>query len=382
VPGWSATPWTESRRCSAVRRALPTALLGVALSLSGGVFDTPSLYVPGVSLAALALVAVAWVRLAARGARVVRSVGPATVMEEEPYPLRVWVRMGALPPPGGELLEPLLGWPVPIAGRWSRRIRINVRFGQRGRRLLEPGLLVVRDPFGLCEIEVPGEGGEELLVLPRIEPVRAGTGGGRGIGPGGPAEAGHGSAGGRLDGAPAELEIDGLRPYREGAPATRIHWPTVARRGEMLERRVVADLDSAPLVVLDASRPQSREALDAAVRAAASLCHHFATSGGCALLLPGDRRPLEIGPELGAWPRAHARLALVESGVAPVAPTRSGAVIWVTAACGRPQALERARGAGRYLVTPAPPAGARPAFTVAGCAGLRLDRLPARRRAA
>jgi uncharacterized protein (DUF58 family) len=234
----------------------------------------------------------------------------------------------------------------------------------------------------LSEAQVAGQGGEELLVLPRIEPVRAGAGGGTGIGPGGPADAGHTSAGGRLDGAPAELEIDGLRPYREGAPATRIHWPTVARRGEMLERRVVADLDSAPLVVLDASRPENDEALDAAVRAAASLCHHFATRGGCALLLPGARRPLEVAPELGAWPRAHAQLALVESGPPPVPPSRSGALIWVSAASGRPPAIERARAAARYLVTPAPPAGARSAFTVAGCVGLRLHRLPARRRAA
>ena len=42
--------------------------------------------------------------------------GPATVVEDEPYPLRVELRAGLLPPPGGELLEPLLGWPVPIGG--------------------------------------------------------------------------------------------------------------------------------------------------------------------------------------------------------------------------------------------------------------------------
>ena len=63
--------------------------------------------------APFALAAVAWVRLAARGARVTRAAGPHTVVEEDPWPLRLELRTGLLPPPGGELVEPLLGWPVP-----------------------------------------------------------------------------------------------------------------------------------------------------------------------------------------------------------------------------------------------------------------------------
>ena len=53
----------------------------------------------------------------------------------------------------------------------------------------------------------------------------------------------------------AEVEMESLRPYREGAPASRIHWPTVARFGSLMERRLLADSDSHPLVVLDATRP-------------------------------------------------------------------------------------------------------------------------------
>ena len=119
-------------------RPVLTGLLGTAFVLAAATFDTASLYVPGVSLLALALGAVGWVVLASRGATIERRAGPHTVLEEEPYPLRVEVQSGVLPPPGGELLEPLLGWPVPVAGRWSRRLRINVRFSRRGRRVLEP----------------------------------------------------------------------------------------------------------------------------------------------------------------------------------------------------------------------------------------------------
>jgi uncharacterized protein (DUF58 family) len=360
-----------------VGRAIATAALGLTLCLSAATFDAPSLYVPGVALTVIAVGACAWVRLSAHDARVVRAPGPHTVVEDEPWPLRLELRMGLLPPPGGELEEPLLGWPVPVGGRWSRRVRINVRFSRRGRRTLEPARLIVRDPLHLDRVEVAGTGGEELLVLPRVEPVQPVEGGGAGAaGTGGAEQLAHGR---RLDAATAELEIDGLRPYREGAPASRIHWPAVARSGEMLERRLVAELDSAPLVILDAAAPASEEALDAAVRAAGSLCVHLARAGGCAVLLPGERRPTELGPELGAWPSVHVRLALVEAGAAPPAVARGprgGAVLWVTAAAFRrpPKTLDRITAAARWLVTPSPMPGYRTAFTVAGCAGQPLDR--------
>jgi uncharacterized protein (DUF58 family) len=361
-------------------RAVATGLLGTALCLAGATFDSASLYVPGVGLTFLAFGAFTWVTLAARGARVARQPGPQTVLEEEPYPLRIELRSGLVPAPGGELLEPLLGWPIPIAGRSSRRIRINIRFSRRGRRTLEPGLLVIRDPLRLYARGVPGEDRGELLVLPRVEPVAAP--GGNGARGGDLARKGTepGRAGRRADAAVVELEIDGLRPYREGSPASRIHWPTVARRGEMLERRLVAELDSAPLVLLDASAPASEEALDKAVRAAASLCVHLAQPSGCAILLPGDRRPVQIGPDLAAWPAAHVRLALVESGSPPPASAlapRAGSILWVTGAEGgvAPRALERLPAAARYLVTPIPPPGATAAFEVAGCTGCLLDRV-------
>jgi uncharacterized protein (DUF58 family) len=361
-------------------RPLATASLGVALCLAGATFDSASLYVPGVALLAIAVGATAWVLLAATGASIAREPSPHTVMEEEPYPLRIEVRSGVLPPPGGELVEPLLGWPVPIAGRWSRRVRINVRFARRGRRELEPGRLVIRDPLRLFSREIVDEGGGEVLVLPRIEPVTAPGGGGAGAGQRGGGGVDASIIGRRLDASLAELEIDGLRPYREGAPASRIHWPSVARHGEMLERRLVAELDSAPLIVMDPSGPSGQEELDRAVRAAASLCVDLARIGGCAVLLPGDRRPIEIGHDMGAWPAVHVRLALVEEGGPPSSAAlgpRGGAVIWVTGADLRraPRALERLPAGARVVVLPTALPGVRPVFEVAGCTGCLVERV-------
>ena len=43
-----------------------------------------------------------------------------------------------------------------------------------------------------------------------------------------------------------------------------------------MERKLISEADSRPLVVLDPRAPASPEALDAAVRAAGSLAVHFA----------------------------------------------------------------------------------------------------------
>jgi len=359
-------------------RAAAAGALGAALVLAGAVFDSASLYPPGVALILLAVGAVAWVRLAARGAAVERAPGPTSVVEEEPWPLRLRISSGILPPPGGELLEPLLGWPVPIGGRRSQGLRINVRFPRRGRRGLDAPELVIRDPLRLCERRVAGPGGDELLVLPRVEAVSVARGGGRA---GAGALSGHGgrAAAGRLPGAEAELDLDGLRPYRPGASASRIHWPALARTGEMLERRLVAESESSPLVVLDSRGPASDEALDAAVRAAASLTVHLARLGGVAVLLPGDRRVTQVGSDLSTWPAVHARLAVVEAGTGAPAlgrAPRSGAVIWVTGAdlARSPAGLTRAPAAGRILVTPHPLRTLSVTFTVAGCSGQPIAR--------
>lgn len=358
-------------------RAAGAAALGVALLIAGTAFDTVSLYVPGVALLVLAAGAAAWVALAALGAGVRRHPGAPTVEEGQPYPIVVEIRHGVLPPPGGTLSDPLLEAPVAIGPGTARRIRMDVRFARRGRRTLEPAELVIADPLRLAvrrkdADEAPGE----LLVLPRLEPVLAPGGGGSAAAGATPSGSGGREAlRGRMDGSAAELDLDGLRPYRPGTPASRIHWPAVARGGEMLERRLTAESDSAPLVVLDTTRPPSGEALDMAVRAAASLCVHLARGGGCALLLPGDRRPTPLGPDLAAWQGLHVRLALVEAVATrpPLARAkRAGAVIWVSARADAPRDLSRAAGAGAFHVAPAGGSGG--AFSVAGCTGSRVGR--------
>jgi uncharacterized protein (DUF58 family) len=348
-------------------RAPATAALGVAFLLSGLGFGLTAALVCGIALLGLAIVAVGWVELATRGGRLERVPGPGRLEESQPYPLRIRLRRTLLPPPGGELSDPLLERPVPVGPRWPRGLDRAVWLERPGRIRLDPARLVVRDPLGLWQRELQSEATLELVVLPRIDPVRwVGPGGEpRGQSPG----SGHASDTVSRRGGPAQFEVDGLRPYRDGSPASRIHWPAVARTGEMIERRLVAGGEPRPLVVFDprgGADPADRER---AMRAAASLCVELARTGGCDLLLPGERRPFTIDPALRAWPEAHVRIAVsnTEAGPPLLPALRGSAVLWVTAGRALPASLRGVR-AGSFLVTPS---GSRTAaaFRVSGCFG-------------
>src|SRR5205085_2922284 len=165
------------------------------------------------------------------------------------------------------------------------------------------------------------------------------------------------------------------RPTRRGAQ--REGQLCVARTTMLMERRLVADGDERPLVVVDPREPWSEQALDQAVRAAASLCVHLARRSGCSLLLPGDRRATRIDRELYGFSAVHARLALLQAGaVSPPLGCLSGAdtVLWVTAAARPAGVLAQLRTRVRYLVSPHPQAMWPVQFAVAGCAGQRLER--------
>ena len=189
-----------------------------------------------------------------------------------------------------------------------------------------------------------------------------------------------GGDGGPADEPLAASDIDGLRPYRPGTSASRIHWQALARGAGLLERRLQADGDSRPLVVLDARcGPGADDELDAAVRATASLILELARRGGCRVLLPGERRAVAVETDLTSWPGIHARLAMVEGGPGSRPPllapgAKLGPVLYVAAQPLEriPPAISAQVTAGCVLVLPrsgsSQPAGAA-IFDVAGCRG-------------
>ena len=259
-------------------------------------------------------------------------------------------------------MHPLADRPLQTGARPSGLHTIALRIERRGRYLIDPPVVAVSDPFGLlCRRVVSGDP-IPVLALPRIEPVVVGAGAGSGadrlLG-----SVSQGSDGGGLDPRGVEFEVEGIRPFQDGTPASRIHWPTVARSGELVERRLVSGASSPPLVVLDAFEPASGESLDRAVRAAASICAHLAADGGCSLLLPQHRHSLRIAPGGRGWRRAHAMLALAESSNQPPPATdlRAAESVFLVSASASPgtsrpprsgPGLPGQRGAGRRPADP------------------------------
>jgi uncharacterized protein (DUF58 family) len=373
------------------RRAAAVALSGVGLLVMAFAFEARPLFVPAVALIGIGAIAPAWVWCAARGASARRILAAHEIVEDQALQAKIEVRRSVLGLPGAEVIDPLtssrfaLSGPLsPIRGGRSACVDVVAQFPRRGEHLLAEPSLEVSDPLELARVSArTAVASQQVLVLPRVEPVRW-LSGERSL---------------RLDSVEgdqasemmAAVDLDGLRPYRVGTPASRIHWPALARGAGLIERRLRADGDNRPLIVLDASLAgASQELLDAAVRAAASLALELGRAGGCALLLPGDQRPTTIDTELARWPAAYRRLARVTARGGSARPalgptrSRSGPVLYVTPTPSErlAAALTASGGGGAVLVVPhgeivgGRPRGVRgrvrPAFEVSGCRGFAL----------
>jgi uncharacterized protein (DUF58 family) len=359
-----------------MKRVAATVAGGAALILAAQAFNAAIVLVPGVAFVLVGTLAPLWAWLAMRRADVDRTLGAHRVVEGQPLEVSLKLRRGWVWPPGAEVVDPVAG-AMDLEG--DREAKLIIRFDRRGRARLDPPGLRIGDPLGLVELTRTGSGGaDEVLVLPQIDPV-------------GWLEHRGGNSGDTVQRSANEpwgaSEVDGLREYVPGTPASRIHWPALARGSGLLERRLLADAGALPAVVLDPRSDGRGDRLDAAVRAAASLVHELARRSGCELVLPGDRRGLRVGRDLAAWPEAHARLALVEdTGQTgpPALPRLRGPIFYVAARAPGDTLILPATRQGRrpfVLVLPLELAGAAPGnvrFSVAGCQGVWIPHLRAR----
>lgn len=336
------------------------------MCLFAGAFAVSALYVPGVTLVLVALAASVAVTSAARRARVELDLSAERIDEGEEVTVRALV-VGGLGAVCRGTLTVLPGAAPATLGFRTRSASQALRPVRRGRVILGPSHARWADPFQICVRERASET-RELLVLPRVRALRR-------------ADLERILA--LPDPSPslsAGLDPDGLRPYRPGSPASRIHWLTVARTGVPAERGFIEESSRLPVtVVLDARDPASEEALDQAVRAAASLCFGLGAARGCSAMLPGLRRIESLGRGLEGWPHLHALLALVEPGAPPC---------WELARELRRIVLVQARRpvlpAGVSIsctVSPLADAGAGSLFEVAGCAVQPVARAQAGRAA-
>jgi uncharacterized protein (DUF58 family) len=285
--------------------------LAVGVLVAAWAVGATALAILGFGLALAAILAKAWTRLVARGLAVERLPATAPTVEGEPLRLEIELRGRPWLASRIELRDRVgpLGEQRVALGPGSRGAVVLDR-APRGRYLLGPGRLLIDDPLGLSGVELAVPAAGTILVRPRVPELGLLF-----------SDAGSRGDGGRHQPVrrPSGLEPHGVREYVEGEPLRAVHWPTSARRGQLMVR----ELEDAPrdsvAVLLDVERsaiagPPGDSSLDDSVRAAAGLVRaHAARSRGALLVIgtpaPDVHRVRTLGAE---WERALDALAAVE----------------------------------------------------------------------
>jgi uncharacterized protein (DUF58 family) len=261
--------------------------VGLVTTLAAVAFESRPLGVAGVGLVAAAVLARVW-SAAVRGRVAVRfSAAPVPTTEGEHVRLRIEVSRSSRIPVGSAVVRAGLGRLGEVECRLRGHGRSNVgelHLGRlpRGRFRVTDPRLVLGDHLGLeTVVTALEEPTAAIVVHPRLVELQGLF-----------SEAGRHGADGRrlLLHRPTGFDFHSVREYEQGESLRRVHWPTTARRGQLM----VKELDDAPrdaVVVLLDCDPRGEvgappdSSFDAAVRAAGSVLRVYSARGRRATLL-------------------------------------------------------------------------------------------------
>ena len=227
---------------------------------------------------------------------------------------------------GGRVLPPL----APGA---SAMVPFPVPATTRGLLTLSGVGVWCQDPFGLFARQVTTAPVAHVIVFPAPAAV-ARTPPDPGPRPGRHPDAGRAVPTNALAGD----ELNGLRPYAPGDRLSRLHWPSLARSGEIMVRDFVAP-ESGSLSLLVDLRPASHagDSIEHAVAEAAGLGVRALDDGVTVVLCTSTGESMVIAPGTAARPTLLRALALLGPAGAPPAVARrwgdrpTGGAVWATA---------------------------------------------------
>ena len=300
------------------RRGRLTLLLGASTYVVAWLFGAGALYPVATGLVLAPLAARAWVGLAAGPLRLGRRAGRGALLEGED----VWVRLDAtpstrVPAPGLTITERIARFGDQVttmarAGRSYRGTYVLERV-PRGRYVVESAQATIDDPFGLAREDVELDARGSLLVYPRLVALDRLF-----------SESGAHAQDGRrlLLRRPSGFDLHSVRDYEQGESLRKIHWPSTARRGQLM----VKELEDAPrdeiAVILDADeRAAVADSFDVQVRAAGSILRAHAAHGRRVVLAVNSAAQpvVRVASLEGDWLAALAVLAESEpTGTRPV----------------------------------------------------------------
>ncbi|MCP4305271.1 MAG: DUF58 domain-containing protein [bacterium] len=184
--------------------------------------------------------------------------------------------------------------------------RYEVLCKPRGVYKVGPATLRVRDAMALAESLSSGRRADRLVVYPSVEPL-AGLPVVRGQDP-------------NVNSARANFSHSGgddfftLREYQRGDDLRRVHWPSSARRDELMIKQLEMPWQSRALVLLDirADSYATPDSFEHAVRGAASAMRHLYRHGFSPTLWSGHSRGTAVTTSQ-AYELAMEELATVQT---------------------------------------------------------------------
>ncbi|MBW3592680.1 MAG: DUF58 domain-containing protein, partial [Actinobacteria bacterium] len=295
--------------------------LGGLTYLGAWAFGSRPLYPVALGLVLAVVGAAAWLRLVEKPTMLRRAHGPGDHAAGDDVAVRLEVEAEGKLPVGSlvvrERITRLGEWET-VARRSGDRLSASYVLPAvpRGRYAIESAEVVLEDPFGLEREVVDFARNESLLVYPRLVEIEHVF-----------SEAGARTPGGRhlLLRRPTGFELHSVREYVQGESLRRVHWPSTARRGDLM----VKELEDAPrdeaAVLLDADAatvvgepPDST--FEVQVCAAGSILKSHARRGRRSSLIVNSRarQYARVHSFEGDWHRALELLAAVEpDGVTP-----------------------------------------------------------------
>jgi uncharacterized protein (DUF58 family) len=299
------------------------------LALGGGIylvawaFGSEALYPIALGLVLAVAAAALWVRFLNKPMTLYRRLARGDRVDGDDVPVSLELDVEGSALSGSMVLREQiarLGERETVLERRHGRLRGGYRLRRvpRGRYPVEATHVVVEDPFGLERVEVELPAGASILVYPRLVDLDRLF-----------SEAGARTPEGRrlLLRRPSGFDLHSVREYEQGESLRRVHWPSTAKRGQLMVKELEDSPRDESAVLLDADvtsvvgePPDS--SFEVAVRAAGSILKSHASRGRRAALILNSARPAyqRVHSFDGDWHRALELLAAVEpDGHMPVA---------------------------------------------------------------
>ncbi len=282
-------------------RGLVVFASGIAMWIVARLLGSPALEVVGFGLTCLPFLAAAYVRIGKQQVSLRRRLSETRVQPGTRVTVTIDVENRSASPTSFLLVEdrspPPLGRPARLVvsgvqGHAVEHVAYTVLPQTRGRFRVGPLLVDVSDPFALTRQRIEFDLYDELLVIPEIEDL-VGT-----------MDPSFGSSFGAMRARHlfrTGEEYYTMRAYQEGDDLRRIHWPSVARTGDIMIRQDESSRRSSGLVFVDtrasAIGQAHTQAFERAISVGATLGVLLAQHGFGLRLATADAAPVPVSEE-------------------------------------------------------------------------------------